>query len=165
MGAAVRPSAGGAAAALALVLIADAALARSALGIFGDWGAFRDADGARCYAIAEPDESTGGGIRPFASVGHWPQRGVRGQFQVRLAANVRAASAIVNGQRFALAVGSNNGWAQDKRMDAALVSAMRSAERLRIEAVTLSGGRLVDIYRLKGAASAIDAAALGCARR
>jgi hypothetical protein len=171
MGRACRPS---------LILIAATALlalpttlwAKDNLGVFGDWGAFRDAGTgtasasggtSRCYAIAEPDTSSGG--RPFASIGFWPGAGVRTQFQARFGATAVSATVTIGGQTFRLATGGNNGWAADKRMDAAIVAAMRSATSMMVQSRSTSGSLLTDVYRLKGAASAIDAAALGCVRR
>jgi hypothetical protein len=42
---------------------------------------------------------------------------------------------------------------------------MRSARTMSLSSVAATGGRFVETYVLKGAATAIDAAALGCARR
>ena len=76
--------------ALPLILLAlavPAAAQREALGVFGGWGAFRDA--GRCYAIAAPVEALPAqGWRPFLSVGHWPGRG-GGQLFVRLSREKR----------------------------------------------------------------------------
>jgi hypothetical protein len=152
-------------AAVLCVLLPLSVQAKDSLGIFGDWGAFRDPGNTRCYAIAQPDETSGGSPRPFASIGFWPGQGVRAQFHARLGSSATSAAIIIAGQRYPLAVGDNNAWAQDRRMDAALVAAMRSAPFMRVESRSKNGGLLADIYQLKGVASAIDAAALGCARR
>jgi hypothetical protein len=63
-----------------------------------------------------------------------------------------------------MVAGSADAWAPDPRTDAAIVAAMRSGQRMSISAISGNGSRLVDTYMLKGAATAIDAAALGCAR-
>ena len=42
---------------LALSGLAAPLSAKESLGIFGDWGAFRDSSIPRCYAIAQPFES------------------------------------------------------------------------------------------------------------
>lgn len=145
------------------------AQARDSLGIFGGWGAFRDAAGPRCYAIAEPIRTSSGksGWRAFASVGTWPQSRVRGQLHIRLS-RARAPQAKVylsiGERRFALLPGAADAWAQDARMDAAIVAAMRSARTMSIESTTQNGRAFADAYDLKGAATAMDAAALGCAR-
>jgi hypothetical protein len=96
--------------------------------------------------------------RPFASVASRPGQ-ARNQlhFRLRDARPAGARSTLQIGrQRFALVVGGADAWAQDARTDAAIVAAMRSADRMTI-------GR--DSYMLRGAATAIDAAALGCVPR
>ena len=49
-------------------------------------------------------------------------------------------------------------------MDAAIIAAMRSAPSMRITAIGTNGRRFTDTYELAGAATAIDAATLGCRR-
>lgn len=157
------------AAALAMIAIAAPAMARDSLGIFEGWGAFRDDRPARCYAISEPAaRSTGGRWRPFASVAHWPGRNVRGQLHIRMS-RTRAADAVVTltvgDRRFRLASGGADAWAPDARADAAIVAAMRNATSMAVASRDGNGRAFTDAYRLRGAATAIDAAALGCARR
>jgi len=138
-----------------------AAQARDSLGVYGGWGAFRDAQPHRCYAIAAPDKGAGGNGRwqPFASVAHWPDAGIRGQVHIRLsnAVSGRGEPLVlkVDEASFPLVAGGADAWAPNAAVDAAIVAAMRSGH-------VLSVGR--NAYTLKGAASAIDAAALGCAR-
>lgn len=134
--------------------------ARDNLGVFGRWAAFRDARPLRCYAIAEPILAVPKSARwrPFASVASWPGQ-VRNQLHFRLREARPAGSRAtlqVGRQRFSLVVGGADAWAPDARTDAAIVAAMRSADRMTI-------GR--DKYILHGAATAIDAAALGCLPR
>jgi len=152
---------------LPLLLLALAAplAAKDSLGVFGEWGAFRDPQTPRCYAIATPesDERTAA----FASIGTWPKRSVRGQLHVRLSrATARSGriSLAIGAQRFQLTGGGGNAWAQDQRMDAAIVSAMRSAGSMSVSASDTAGRRFTDRYSLDGAATAMDAATVGCAR-
>ena len=142
------------------VTIAAPAAAKLSLGVYDGWGAFRDEAQGRCYAIAEPPYKASN--RPFASVGFWPQQGVRAQVYFRLSRDKRAdapMSVSIGEQRFPLRSGGRNAWALDARTDAAIIAAMRSAKSMSIQ-----GGGVVDSYQLRGAASAIDAAALSCAR-
>lgn len=154
---------------LALTMaIATPARARDSLGIFEGWGAFRDPATPRCYAIAEPSRSSAGRDKwaAFASVGTWPARRVRGQFHVRLSRERAEGSPLylsIGERRFALVAGKADGWAQDARMDAAIISAMRSAQTMSIEGKAKNSRGFYDLYVLKGAATAMDAAALGCA--
>ena len=149
----------------ALAAFAAPALARDSLGVFEDWAAFRDPAAPRCYAIAQPDETSGSG---YATVSFWPRARVRGQLYFRLARNVgqgSTATVTLNGQRFVLMVRGNGAWARDARTDAGIVAAMRSAPTMRLSVSPASGGGFGAAWRLRGAATAIDAAALGCAGR
>lgn len=143
--------------------------ARDSLGVFDDWGAFRDPQVPRCYAIAQPDTVRGKRqYRPFASIGYWPKRGVRGQFHLRLSRAIATDSKVTLGigvRRFTLTGGGGDAWAADKAMDASIIAAMRSAREMTASATGANGQPIRDVYRLKGAATALDAAALGCAAR
>lgn len=145
-----------------LALIAAPLAARDSLGIYGEWGAFRDPDAPRCYAIARPERVSRGEWQPFASVGYWPRERALGQVHFRLRRPMREDAApvlVIGARRFDLVGRGPDAWAADRRADAAIVAAMRSGGAMRIE-----GAGITDSYALRGAASAIDAAALGCAR-
>ena len=154
--------------ALAASALATPAIAKDSLGIFNSWGAFRDPDVPRCYAIAESEEITGKAQRKsFATIGFWPNRSIRRQFHVRLSRDRSTNSRVmvsIAGRRFQLTASRRDGWSQDKRMDAAIVAAIRSATSMTVESVGRDGKPIVDAYRLRGAATAIDAASLGCSR-
>ena len=145
-----------------------AAQAREALGIFDSWGAFRDAEPLHCFAIAEPAQSPGArGWRPFASVATWPGRGARGQLHIRMSRIKRPGTPVtlsIGERRFALVAGRAEAWAPDARADAAIVAAIRSGRSMSVSTVAESGGGFADTYKLRGAATAIDAATLGCSR-
>ena len=153
-------------AALAALALASPALARDSLGVFEDWGAFRDPATPRCYAIAEPETaSIAGG---YATVGFWPRARVRTQIFLLFPRDLdpRSAPALtIGGQRFLLTARGAGAWARDARMDAAIVAAMRSATSMQVVARGARGGTMTASWRLRGAATAIDAAALGCAGR
>ena len=140
----------------------------TALGIFDGWGAFRDPASPRCYALAAPSATIGKPqMKAYASVGYWPKSRIRGQFYVRLSkerAPDRELRLTIGSRRFILTGNGPHGWASDPRMDAAIVAAMRSAPSMSVESGTPTGGAIADTYRLRGAATAIDAAALGCAK-
>lgn len=155
-------------AAIALFVAAVPLAAKDSLGVFERWGAFRDPGAGRCYAIAVPEASRAArDFAPFASVGTWPRRGVRGQVHFRLSRRLGPApnpTLALGGQRFALTGGGGDAWARDPAMDAAIVAAMRAAGSMSVSATDARGRRFTDRYSLAGAATAIDAAAVGCAR-
>ena len=150
---------------LIVLALSTPATARENLGVHEDWAAFRDTRPPRCFAIAEPIRPAPKTARwrPFASIAAWPALKRRNQLHIRLRhthpANSRATLTIGR-TRFPLMVGGADAWALDPRADAAIVAAMRSAD-----AMTVSARGFTDRYRLRGAATAIDAATLGCGRR
>ena len=152
---------------LLLALACAPASARDSLGMFGTWGAFRDPAVPRCYAIAMAEPSTRERTyRPYAAVGTWPGRGVRGQLHLRLSRAIAPGSRAVlalGGQRFTLSAGGGDAWTIDKRMDAAVIAAMRSAGAMSVSARDTAGRGFSNTYPLAGAATAMDAAAVGCA--
>jgi hypothetical protein len=151
-----------------LAALAAPLAAKDSLGVFGQWGAFRDPSVPRCYAIAKPSAAARGGIyAPFVSVGTWPKLKVRGQLHVRLSRKVSPAGTIslrVGGRSFELTGGGGDAWTADKRIDAAVIAAMRSAATLSVTGRDTSGRSFTDSYALEGAATAMDAATVGCAR-
>ncbi|MBD59140.1 MAG: hypothetical protein CL808_03325 [Citromicrobium sp.] len=159
-------------AALILAAIATAlaspALARSSLGVFDDWGAFRDPRLPRCYAISKAERSDGArDFEPYATVGTWPNRKIRNQVHLRLSRRLASNGGVtlrVGGESYRLTAGEADAWAQDKRMDAAIVAAMRAGSRMSVSATDRGGNRFTDRYSLSGVATAIDAATIACAR-
>ena len=144
---------------LLLVAIAAPPAARDSLGVFDGWAAFRDARPLRCYAIAK---AQGRPPAPaYATVSNWPERKVRGAVHFVLsreaAGNVRLR---IGEKRFELVAKGRNAWGADARQDAAILAALRSGTRM-----SVSGGTFTDRYSLAGAATAIDAATVGCAKR
>lgn len=153
---------------LAAALSAVPASARDSLGVYSGWAAFRDPLVPRCYAIAMAEPSRlKRDYQPYADIGTWPRRGLRGQVHFRLSRKLAANARItlsLGGERFELTGGGGDAWAADRRMDAAIVAAMRSARAMTVSARDAAGRRFSNTYVLAGAASAMDAAAIGCAR-
>lgn len=156
------------AAILVAAMVTTAADARDALGVFGGWGAFRDAAPLRCFAIAEPVRRTRAQWRPFASISHWPGARVRAQLHIRLSREKRGDAPVtltIGDRRFPLSGAGGDVWAPNARTDAAIVAAIRSGRSMGVASVAANGRAFVDSYALAGAATAIDAAALGCVTR
>lgn len=150
----------------ALSAAAGAAVQQGALGMFGTWGAFRQP--GRCYAIAAPEGAARTGGAAFAAISWWPGRGIRGQVHFRLERRKRPGSAIllrVDERTLQLIGGGSDAWAPDARADADIVTAMRTGIVMTVETRSETGGLLRGVYPLRGAASAIDAAAIGCSAR
>lgn len=152
---------------LSMALAAPATGQQRSLGIFGTWGAF--AAPGRCYAISQPYRAPDPqGWRPFVAVGDWPSRHIAGQLHVRLSRAARAGSAVllrIDGRVFQLSGRGRDAWAPDARADAEIGDAMRTGIDMSVETRGETGARVRDLYHLRGAATAIDAAALACRRR
>ncbi len=152
-----------------LGLASPVAAQRQSLGIFFNWGAFLEEAPKRCFAITEPERGPKPQEwRPFASVSFWPTSGVRGQVHFRLSRNKRPGSAVllrIDDRTFQLFAGGTDAWAADRRADAEIVAAMRSGINMTIETRSDRGALVREYYPLRGAATAIDAAAVGCVRQ
>lgn len=152
----------------ALAIALQVAAGRQTLGVFDRWGAFRDAAPSRCYAISEPFGRVVNGRRAFASIATWPGAGLRNQLHVRLSRDRQRTARVtlsIGERRFELVAGLADAWSPDARTDAAIVAAMRAGRSLSVETLSMRGAPFADTYTLRGAATAIDAAAVGCAGR
>lgn len=69
----------------------------------------------------------------------------------------------IDGRSFQLVGTGENAWAPDPRADALIVAAMRTGVNMSVESRSEQGVRIRDYYLLRGAASAMDAAAVACA--
>ncbi|MCP3734380.1 hypothetical protein M9979_05745 [Sphingomonas sp. RP10(2022)] len=149
---------------LAFLLLAAPASARETIGVYKSWGAFRDATPPRCYAIARP-AAAGGRSTGWASVASWPGRGLRASLHIRLSRPRDRSAPVtltVGERRFDLVANGLDAWATDAPSDRAIVAALRSGRSMSVEAVGEGGRPFADVYLLAGAATAIDAAVLGC---
>lgn len=147
----------------------SAAAAREAIAVFADWGAFRDTGPARCFAIAEPPPgTTAQGRGAYVTVASWPDRRIRAQLAVRLSRGHLAGAPVtltIGEGAFRLVADARTAWGRDRSMDARIVAAMRSGSSMSIATVSPLRHAYADVYRLRGAASAIDAAMLACPLR
>jgi hypothetical protein len=148
-----------------LMLAASPIAARESLGVYESWAAFKDAKPQRCYAIAK---AQGSAPQPaYATVSHWPGKQVRGALHIVLSRDVDDKGKVrlaAGGARFDLVAKGRNAWAADARADAAIIAALRSASGMSVSAKSAKGGGFTDRYTLAGAATAIDAATVGCAK-
>lgn len=154
---------------VALLLAAPVA-ARDSLGVYDGWAAFRDDRPARCYAIAKAQGKppTPGSAPAYATIANWPDKNVRGTLHLVLSRDVAdgaAARLSVGNQRFDLVANGRNAWAKNTRDDAAIIAALRVAARMNVSARSATSGAFTGRYSLAGAATAIDAATVGCAKR
>ena len=134
---------------------------RTALGVWDRWGAMRDGDPRRCFAIAQPITAEGGTDRrgAFASVA--AGAGGRRTVYLRLSRPRGAGAPLtlaIDERRFALVGDAATARAPDAATDRAIVAAMRGARAMTVSTLDTRGRTLADRYALAGAATAIDAA-------
>lgn len=149
-----------------LLALAQPLAARDSLGVFENWAAFRDLSPKRCYAIARPNNAIAA-PDAAASIATWPDQRVRGQVHFVLSREVVANAPVrlrIGAKDFTLIAKGRNAWGADAQMDASIVAAMRSASTMSIRARSAKGP-FSDGYALGGAATAMDAASVGCAAR
>lgn len=148
-----------------LALAGSAAVGAERLFARGAWSAHRFE--ARCEAASRP-------LHPArlreaqARAGFLFDPGNRrnGEFYVRLSRTPRPGSSVlltVGTQPFLLAARGPWAWGRGAAQDMAIITAVRAATGMRVEARDAAGRRFVDRYLLDGAPTAIDAAAAGCA--
>ncbi|MEE4453203.1 hypothetical protein [Novosphingobium resinovorum] len=148
--------------------LAVPAQARESLGLYGGWGAFRDPLVPRCYAIAMAAPSAmQRDYQPYAAIGTWPRRGARGQVHFRLSRKLAQGAAIslrIGDRRLQLTGGGGDAWPRSNGDNAAVIAAMRSARSMTVSARDARGRPFSNTWELPGAASAMDAALIGCAK-
>ena len=150
-------------AALSLVVVASGAAASRIVLAGGGWAAIDF--GARCEARtkglwAKRD------TEPYAGFAFDAAGARQGQFYVHLSRPARegaSAIATIGSQPFLLAGKGQWAWSGNAGQQKAILDAARYGQALRVESRDVGGRRVVDHYRLAGAASAIDAAAATCA--
>ncbi len=71
---------------------------------------------------------------------------------------------VIGSARFELQGSGADGWAVNAQQDRAIGAAIRAGSALSISATDARGNRFTDRYSLDGAASAMDAASIGCAQ-
>lgn len=151
------------------IFIAAPLAAKDSLGVFSGWAAFRDPSDLRCYAIAKPELADDDQpVASYASIGSWPNDGIRNQIHIRLSRETARNAQIIlriGRRNFSLRGSGSDAWARDAAMDASIVAAIRSADRMTVRSIAANGRRFSDSYALAGAATAIDAATLACSNR
>jgi hypothetical protein len=107
------------------------------------------------------------GTTPFAGIAFDRGGPRQGRFYVRLSRPARPGASVIASIRsrpFLLVGQGKWAWSRDPAQQRAMLDAARYGESMRIEARDRGGRRIVDRYRLAGAARAIDAAAAECAQ-
>jgi hypothetical protein len=142
------------------LLTATPALARDSLGVFGDWGAFRQR--GSCYATTASSSAAQGRTAPaYLTVTLWA--GSRSP-QVMLGLGVAAKSArlTAGGAGFTPNVRGDAAWMPDSQGDGLLIAALAASSTASVSMVSPRGNRLTDRFSLAGFNEAWRAAQAAC---
>jgi hypothetical protein len=142
------------------ILVAIPALAKDSLGLFGDWGAFRQR--GICYATTASASDVQGRKAPaYLTVTLWA--GNRSpQVMIGLGTNAKAAKLSAGGQGFTPNVRGDAAWMPDSRGDALLIAALSASSSATVSLISPRNNRLTDRYSLKGFGEAWRAAQAAC---
>lgn len=150
---------------VALMFAAPSAVAREALGAFGEWGAFVDSRPERlCYAVSQPT-TTAGARSAYLTVTTWPGKATREQIGVVSGVRYRAGSVVtarIGSASFKLFTKDDGAWTDDAAADARMITAMRRGSSLVLEGRTQQNKAFTQRYSLRGVSAALDAARLAC---
>ncbi|MEH3103031.1 MAG: hypothetical protein PGN12_03915 [Sphingomonas phyllosphaerae] len=153
-----------------LFALLSAAVLREPLGVWQRWAALRETPGPHCFAVAQPLRRDGttdrrGGFALVATR-QGATRAPSVRFRLTRSRGEGAPLTLAIGERrFALVGDRTFARAADADTDRAIVGAMRGATAMTLTTLDAGGRGLSDTYPLAGAATAIDAAQLGCAAR
>ena len=157
-----------AAAALAVViglLGAEAAAAQRLLHAGAFWAAL-ERPGGTCEAVSRSEVVAASGRPQARATFAFTRDGKRrGELHFIFARPVRpgaAAVLTVGAESFLLVTRGTSAWSRGPAQEAAIIAAIRRSAEMRVRAQG-QGGRISDRYLLRGAPTAIDAAALACA--
>lgn len=148
-----------------------AALAKpQLLGEFGDWKAFKSADGGAtvCYALSQPKKMDPAKAKRdpiFFIVSNFPARQVKGEPSIVIGYPFKdgsKATVTVGGATFSfVTVNGGDGtegsaWIVDSATEQKLIAAMRGGSNMVVKGTSKRGTNTTDTYSLSGASAALD---------
>lgn len=146
---------------LLMLFIMSPATARETIGVFGDWGAFKQRD--TCYTTAAPAQSTGARKgAAYLTVSIWPGQASAPQVMIAAGTAVTTVTLRVAEQGFHPVVRGDAAWMPDSHGDQLLIAALAAANSLSIEYSSRRGRIFTDRYSLNGFNAAWKAAIAAC---
>jgi hypothetical protein len=185
----VRGTLATAAAAFALLISAQAALAETspdakAIGKFGEWEAawFMDNGDKVCYMAAKPVSTAsdkpikkGGRDPAFLFITHWPADDEKNAVTVSEGFALKQGSKAiitVDGQAFTMATGGRDkatadadaqmAWMEDQKKEDELALAISKGSKLTVKGTSQRGNNITDTYSLSGSGEAYKAITREC---
>ena len=153
----------------AVLALTPSALAKpELLGEFGDWKAFKSADGGAtvCYALSQPKSSAPAGAKRdpiFFIVSNFPARQVKGEPSIVIGYPFKdgsKATVDVCGSTYNFTTvnsGTEGGaWIPDTATAQKLLASMRNGSDMTIKGTSQRGTNTTDKYSLSGVSQALD---------
>ncbi len=141
-----------------LTMLPASSQAKELVGIYGDWGAFKQ--GRSCYVASAPQTVAAGRSGAQLVVTRWARDDI--QVMVSAGADVRSLSLRAGAGRFSLQSRGGDAWMADAKGDAAVLAALGAASTASVEGRTARGNRVADTYPLAGFSDAWTAAQKAC---
>ena len=156
--------------AVLLVLPVSAMAKETALGSFGVWKAYAEAQGGQtvCYMVTgKTVASTGPAKRspPYVMITHRPIEGSTDVVSYGAGALLntrRGVQAMIGKARFDLFAARDTAWARDALTDHRLAAALRNAPRVQFKATSAHAKPIHDVFDLTGAPAAYRAISKAC---
>jgi hypothetical protein len=151
---------------LAVLFFAFPALAKETIGVFGEWGAFRDKRGSTvCYVVSAPVTSSGKGrAASQLVVSIWPRQKISVQVMAGTGTAAQSAALAVGVRSFKLSTQGDGGWLTDRAADGQALAALTASGTATVSGRSARGNRFTDSYALTGFSDAWAAAQKACAR-
>lgn len=133
----------------------------------GHWVAAEQPDGRSCAALSRSELIAPKGREQARLSVSFDRGGPRqGELHVRLSRSARPGSSVLlvaGGRTFQLVGRGADAWSRGPAQEAAIIAALRGASDMRVRFRGATSG-YTDRYLLRGAPTAIDAAAAACSR-
>jgi hypothetical protein len=149
---------------IAAFSLAAPAWAKESLGVFGEWGAFRDKRGSTvCYVVSAPVASSGKGrAAPQLVVSKWPRQNISVQVMAGTGTVAQSASLNIGGRSFKLSTRGEGGWLPDSAGDTQAFAALAASGTAIVSGRSARGNKFNDSYALTGFSDAWAAAQKAC---
>jgi hypothetical protein len=141
-------------------LMATPALARDSLGVFGDWGAFKQR--GSCYATTASTSASQGRKGPaYLTVTLWAGNRAP-QVMLGLGTAAKSVRLTTGGQGFTPSIRGEAAWMPDSQGDGLLLQALLASSSASASMISPRNNRLTDRFSLTGLNEAWRAARAAC---
>jgi hypothetical protein len=161
--------------AIALVVLAPAVRAQAPVKFVGKYGVWeahyaKVAGAPVCYVATVPETASRKLVKRAEvalMVSFWPKQRIGAQIKLAAGHRLKADSRVrlqFAGKAYLLWVKGQNGWADNRAMDRAIVRSLEAGNRLNVVSVPVKGPLVTDTFSLAGFTKAWAAAKKACGK-